>query len=295
MDISPPAAARLAAIGAEEPVARPRLSGTELAVKRWGAGPPVLCLHALGHGGGDFAPLAERLSNRFEFIALDWPGQGRSPCDGGPARAGRYADLVLAACDALGLERPIVIGNSIGGAAALIAAARATDRFAGLVLCNPGGLSPLDPLSRFVIARMAAMFSAGAAGAAWFPAAFAAYYRYLVLPAPAARAQRARIIAAGRDLAPLLADGWRGFAETDADLTDLTARISVPVWLAWARGDQFVSWARAKAAASRLPCHRLTLFPGGHAAFLEAPDAFAAGFLAYADELRPSAVAARLG
>jgi 4,5:9,10-diseco-3-hydroxy-5,9,17-trioxoandrosta-1(10),2-diene-4-oate hydrolase len=290
MNISPSATARLAAIGADEPVASLRVEGTEMAVKRWGAGPPVLCLHALGHGGGDFAPLAARLSNRFEFIALDWPGQGRSPRDGGPAGAGRYADLALAASDALGLERPTLIGNSIGGAAALIAAAKAPDRFAGLVLCNPGGLAPLDPISRVVIGRMAAMFSAGAAGATWFPAVFAAYYRYLVLPAPSARAQRERIIAASRHLAPLLADAWLGFAEADADLTGLTPRIRIPVWLAWARGDRFVSWSRAKAAASRLPRHRLTLFPGGHAAFLEAPDAFAAGFLAFADELNLGAV-----
>ncbi len=255
-----------------------------MAVKRWGAGPPVLCLHAVGHGAGDFAPLADRIRDRYELIALDWPGQGRSPEDGKPIRAARYADLALAACDRLGLERPIVIGNSIGGAAALIAAAKCPDRFSALVLCNPGGLAPLDPAARFVIRQMAGFFAAGARGARWFPPLFAAYYRALVLPRAPARAQREAIVSAARELAPLLADAWRGFCEPDSDLRALTPAIEIPVWLAWARGDKFVSWSRARQAALKFPHHRLTFFKGGHSAFLENPDAFAAQFLTFAEE-----------
>jgi pimeloyl-ACP methyl ester carboxylesterase len=279
---SQPIVPRLAALGAEEPVSHMNAAGSLVAVKRWGAGPPVLCLHATGHGGGDFAALAQRVGGRFEIIAVDWPGQGRSPSDGAPPRAAHYSELVLGLCDALQLRRPFLIGNSIGGAAALIAAHRAPDRFSGLVLCNAGGLAPIDGVARFAIGRMVAFFEAGARGASWFDAAFAVYYRRLVLPRAPARTQRDRIIAAGRLLAPLLAQSWRGFAESDADLRDLAAEIEIPVWLAWAKSDQLVAWGRSEPAARRIPNRTITLFRGGHAAFLEDPDRFAQHFLKFA-------------
>ncbi len=261
-------------------------SGGRIAVRRWGRGEPVLCLHAVGHASGDFTDLAARLGDDFQLIALDWPGMGCSPADGQPVRADHFGRIVLEAADALGLERPFVIGNSIGGTAAIVAAAAAPDRFAGLVLCNPGGLAPLDAAARLVVGRMAAFFRAGVQGAGWYPAAFAAYYRLLVLRRRPARAQCERIIAAGRELAPLLADAWSGFREASGDLRSLAPRLTMPVWLAWTTGDQFVSWSRSKAAASTMPRRRVTLFRGGHSAFLEDPESFVAGFRAFAADVQ---------
>jgi 4,5:9,10-diseco-3-hydroxy-5,9,17-trioxoandrosta-1(10),2-diene-4-oate hydrolase len=259
--------------------------GVHVAVKRWGRGTPVLCLHAVGHASGDFEDLSVRLGNDFELIALDWPGMGRSPADGVPVRAKHFADLLLEALDILGVSRPLVIGNSIGGMAAIIAASTSPQRFAGLVLCNPGGLAPLDPAARFVIGRMVVFFGAGARGANWFPWAFRAYYRHLVLPRRAAKAQRDRIVRASQALAPILADAWAGFAESSGDLRALAPRLDLPVWLAWTKGDRFVSWSRAKAAVAGMPCHSVSLFRGGHAAFLEDPDAFEQGFRAFAADV----------
>ena len=266
-------------------------SGTRLAVKRWGRGAPILCLHAVGHGSGDFADLAARLDGAFELIAIDWPGMGCSPPDGLPVRADRFGGIVLEAVEALRLDRPFVIGNSIGGAAAIVAAAEAPDRFAGLVLCNPGGLAPLDGPARFVISRMGAFFRAGARGAAWFPTAFAAYYRLLVLSRGPARARRKRIVAAERGLAPMLADAWAGFGEPASDLRALAPRLTLPVWVAWAKGDQFVSWSRAKAAVTSMPLHRVTLFRGSHSAFLEDLEAFAGGFRTFAADVQTGSFA----
>jgi 4,5:9,10-diseco-3-hydroxy-5,9,17-trioxoandrosta-1(10),2-diene-4-oate hydrolase len=159
----------------------------------------------------------------------------------------------------------------------------------GLVLCNAGGLAQVDPLARLVILRLAAMFAAGAHGAAWYPAVFRWYYRRLVLPSSAAAARREEIILAARDLAPLLADAWRGFAEPDADLRACAARLTVPTWCAWARSDRLVSYARARAAIRRIPRATATLFRGGHAAFLEDPDRFATAFCAFASAIAPTA------
>ena len=259
-------------------VSRVDVGAGHVAIRRWGRGQPVLCLHATGHDSEDFAALADRLGGAFELVAPDWPGQGHSPADGKPPRAGHYADIIEAVCSGLGLERPILIGNSIGGAAALIAAHRQPAAYPALVLCNAGGLAAVDGPARFVIGRMVAFFEAGARGAYWYDRAFAAYYRHLVLPRSEAAARRNRIIAAGREMAPLLAEAWRGFAEPAADLRDLAPGIGIPVWLAWARSDRLVAWSRARKAAARFPLHAVTLFRGGHAAFLEDPDRFAEGF-----------------
>lgn len=272
-------------IGADEPIEYIRVAGSVVAVKRWGAGPTVLCLHATGHGGGDFAGLAARIGDRFEVIAVDWPAQGRSPSDGAPPRASHYAEIILGVCDILNLSQPIIIGNSIGGAAALIAVHKSPERFSALVLCNPGGLAPIDGFARFAIGRIVAFFEAGVRSAPWFDWAFAAYYRWLVLPRKPARQQRERIIARGRALAPLLAQSWRGFAEADADLRALPPEVAVPVLLAWAKSDQLVAWSRSKRAALRFPNRTVTLFRGGHAAFLEDPERFAEKFVRFAQSL----------
>src|ERR1700761_1877759 len=124
------------AAGAQEPVT---WLGT-LAATRRGKGPAVLCLHAIGHGARDFEMLADRIGDRFEVIALDWPGQGRSAPDGVPASAVHYETVVGQAMDALGLDSAILIGNSIGGATALRFAAHNPARVRGLVLCDSGGL-----------------------------------------------------------------------------------------------------------------------------------------------------------
>src|SRR5713226_8492295 len=117
---------------------RIEVDGVRLAVARQGQGPPVACLHAIGHGGGDFDAFASAVKARFEVIRLDWPGQGRSGPDPKPLSPSRYADLLGGVLDQLRIEDPIVVGNSIGGAAALIYAR--DHRVRALVLCDSGGL-----------------------------------------------------------------------------------------------------------------------------------------------------------
>jgi pimeloyl-ACP methyl ester carboxylesterase len=113
------------------------------------------------------------------------------------------------------------VGNSIGGAAAIRFAAAHPERVTALVLENPGGLDRTDDLvARIAIRAMIAFFAAGARGAPWFPAAFAAYYR-MVLQRAAAAEERRRIVASAREIAPLLRDAWTGFGEPEADLRNL--------------------------------------------------------------------------
>jgi pimeloyl-ACP methyl ester carboxylesterase len=266
--------ARLA-LGAAPDARRVRVDGLALALDDGGSGPPLLCLHAVGHGASDFVPLRARLADRHRVLALDWPGHGRSDDDALPPTAARYAALLDDVLDALALPRVVLVGNSIGGAAALRYAAARPDRVAGLVLENPGGLDPSDALARAAIGASVRFFAAGARGARWFPAAYALYYR-LVLPSPAAAAQRARIVAAGPAMAPVLRDAWRGFGAPDADLRGLADLVRCPLLFAWAARDRIVRLRRCRPAIARFPTARLETFPAGHAPHLETPDACAA-------------------
>jgi pimeloyl-ACP methyl ester carboxylesterase len=280
-----PSTASRAAVGVQSPFRLIAADGAQVAVKGVGRGRPVVCLHATGHGARDYEAFSAKMaSDEFEIICIDWPGHGASPADaqGKTASAERYADLLEDLLPQLinSNVRPILLGNSIGGAAALSFALRHPDRVRALVLCNPGGLAPLNALARGVIAGMVRFFAAGERGASWFGRAFAVYYR-LVLPGRPALAQRTRIVAAGLQMAPLLREAWDSFRVPASDLRDAALSLKVPVFFAWAKQDQIVAWSRSKRAVQAIPGAEVQMFRGGHAPFLEDPEPFNRSFLAF--------------
>ncbi len=271
-------------IGAAAGSPRINVDGVEIAYQRWGTGPTVVCLHAIGHGARDFETLASLVGNRYEIVALDWPGQGRSGDDGEPASAERYCDLLKGFVEALGLERFVLFGNSIGGAAAILYADRHPERVRGLVLSNPGGLAPVNRFVRFAIRRMVAFFQAGVDRTRWFSPAFRLYYGR-VLNRRAAKAQRRRIIDARFEIAQPLVEAWTSFATPEADIRALAARLPMPVLYAWARKDQIVPLKRSRAAVNATPNHELIQFKAGHMPALETPKPFAKAFAAFLEKL----------
>jgi pimeloyl-ACP methyl ester carboxylesterase len=270
-----------AELGAQAPITWIDAKGTRLAAMRRGSGFRIICRSAIAHGARDFEDLARRIGDKFEIIAIDWPGHGASPPDGAAPTPAHYADLVVAAMDALGIKRAILLGNSIGGATALRVAADVPERVAGLVLCNAGGLVKITPFARLVIRRMAAFFYAGEIGKTWFPRAYRFYYTRFVLPR-APKEHRERIIAAGPEMAATLREAWTHFADPDADARDLVASVQCPVLVAWAKSDRIIQWSRSKRAARKFRNRTIKLFRGGHAAFLEDPGRFAKALRSFA-------------
>ncbi len=263
--------------GASVTAPRLKVDGVELVYERWGKGVPVVCLHAIGHGARDFEKLAALMGKEAEIIALDWPGQGRSGDDCQPASAARYCDLLETFVEALGLERFVLYGNSIGGAAAILYADRHPEKVRGLVLSNPGGLAPVNGFARFAIGRMVAFFQAGVDQKRWFSPAFKLYYRR-VLPRRAAKAQRHRIIDARFEISQPLVEAWSSFVTPEADIRAVAARLSMPVLYAWANKDQIVPLKKSRAAVEATPNHELVTFRAGHMPALETPKHFAKAF-----------------
>jgi pimeloyl-ACP methyl ester carboxylesterase len=103
-------------------------------------GVPVLFVHSLAGNTGQWAPQLAHLRPERRAVALDIRGHGRSD----PPRNGDYsisslAADVWAAADALGLERAVLVGHSMGGTVALACAAARPERTAGLLLVDPNG------------------------------------------------------------------------------------------------------------------------------------------------------------
>ena len=273
-EVSDPLAdAPTAAVGAQPGCNSIAVDGVRIAYDDEGRGPTIVCTHAIGHGAGDYAGFRARHRDRYRVIALDWPNQGRSSADSAPPSAARYGALLADALDALGLERVVLLGNSIGGAAALRVAATRPERVRAVIACNPGGLVAHGLQKRVFTAAIARFFARGAHGGRWTRRGFAAMYRG-ILSEPRAAEQRARIVATWPGIAPVLAAAWRSFGQADDDLTPLLPRITCPVLITWSVGDRLNPLAFNRPGIAKLPNGELATFKGGHSPFLECPEAF---------------------
>ena len=84
---------------------------------RGGAGEPLVLVHGIGHTWRGWKPMLPLLEPRFDVLAIDLPGFGRSPAlpPGVESTPETLADSVEGAMDAAGFERAHVAGNSLGG------------------------------------------------------------------------------------------------------------------------------------------------------------------------------------
>lgn len=112
-----------------------------LYVEEAGQGIPLVCLHTAGADGRQFRHTLndEAITRDFRVIAFDMPWHGKSLPPVGfqteeyklTTRA--YTEMVIDVCDALRLERPVVMGCSIGGRLVLNLAAEHAQRFRALI------------------------------------------------------------------------------------------------------------------------------------------------------------------
>ncbi len=106
-----------------------------------GTGIPLVCLHTAGADGRQYRHLMadEEVTRHYRVLAFDMPWHGKSfPPDGWHREEYRlttagYVELILAFCRALELERPVVMGCSIGGRIVLQLAIEQAARFRALI------------------------------------------------------------------------------------------------------------------------------------------------------------------
>lgn len=239
----------------------------ELAHDELGDGPAVVLLHA---GVADRTMWSELLpvlaDAGHRAIALDLPGHGDS---GGAGHSPQ--DAVVETLEALRVDRAVLVGNSFGGAVALIVAAIAPERVSGLVLVSAPapGLEPSAELEAAWEAEESAFERGDVEGA------LAAVLDAWTLP-DAPPELRERISAMQR----------RAYESQDpaaeASLEDpleddpsLVSRIDVPSLVAVGEHDMEDFRRGAESLARDLPDARHVVIPrAGHLAPLEQPEAF---------------------
>jgi pimeloyl-ACP methyl ester carboxylesterase len=123
---------------------------TDLVVHRFGprdAEITLFLLHGLTDSGEGWPEAVAHWEDRYAIVTVDQRGHGRSPRFPEGAADAHPGDLMVDDAVALleQLDRPIVLGHSLGGAVALAAAVRRPDLVRTLVLEDPAPLGPGEP------------------------------------------------------------------------------------------------------------------------------------------------------
>lgn len=135
-----------------------------------GTGRPILFVHGLGGQLHHFRQtLFPAMGEGFRLVAMDRPGSGYSTRVSSGARLPEQAEAIARFIDAVGLEKPLLVGHSLGGAIALRVALDHPDKISGLALISPlthyvpaapkefGGLYIRSPLLRRIVAATLAV------------------------------------------------------------------------------------------------------------------------------------------
>jgi pimeloyl-ACP methyl ester carboxylesterase len=110
---------------------------------QWGErGTSVLCIHGLTANAWCFQSIADGLSADHTVFAYDLRGRGDSDKPERGYSVPLHAADLVGIIDALGLERPVLVGHSLGALIALYFAAHYPDKLSKLVLVDAGAPLP---------------------------------------------------------------------------------------------------------------------------------------------------------
>lgn len=249
--------------------------------ERRGDGPPLLLMHGIGHRRQAWEPVMDLLAAEREVIAVDLPGFGASPPlpAGMPYDLGSVVTVVGEFLDRLGVDRPHMAGNSLGGLFALEAADRGLAR-------SVTALSPAGFFSPMELRYATTVLRACRAGAGIPPGVM----RWL------ARSPRRRSLMFGMiygrpdliDVEVLLADAAAmhasvGFSPTlraGRGITFHGVLRDVPTTIAWGTHDRLLRTGQAVRAQQNLPNARFVWLRGcGHVPMADDPKQVAAVLL----------------
>jgi pimeloyl-ACP methyl ester carboxylesterase len=112
------------------------VNGINLYFETHGTGQPLILLHG-GLGSGEmFGPTVPQLAERHQVIAVDLQGHGRTADIDRPIDVRLMADDIAALIDHVGLEKPDLVGYSLGGGVALQTAVKYPEKVDRLVVAS---------------------------------------------------------------------------------------------------------------------------------------------------------------
>ena len=239
-----------------------------------GTGPAIVMIHGLAGVLQNFThSLVDLLTERYRVVALDRPGSGYSPRKrSAPAHLLDQASFVARFIQTLGLDRPLVVGHSLGGAIALGVAIVRPDLPRALALIAPlttperhapkafRGLTIPSPFVRALVAGTIAvpMMMATAKRSVELifapegvPGDFATAGGGLLGLRPSQFYNASTDMMAGRDDMPALVERYRD--------------VRVPVSVLFGADDRILnSYAHGEALRERIRQARVRIVAGGH-------------------------------
>jgi len=258
--------------------------GVEIAVRRAGAGPPLLLVHGIPTSSRLWDGVGAELAADCDVVAFDMLGYGESdkPAERDVSMAAQ-ARLVPPLLEALGLERVVLVGHDLGGAVAQRVAVEAPDRVTGLVL--------IDSVSfdSWPIARMRMLRAVTPPFTRLWPRVWFGYFDRTLRPyvpkGEPREALSASLAAWSQDREA--AEAWiRNARAMDPRITEEIAprlgEIRVPAHVVWGRGDPFQKLRWAARLRDAIPNATLTVLDGRHFLPWERPAEVAAEIRALA-------------
>jgi pimeloyl-ACP methyl ester carboxylesterase len=112
------------------------VNGLHLYYETYGSGRPMILLHGGLASGEMFGPILGELSEDHQVIAVDLQGHGRTADIDRPIDVRLMADDIAALIDHLGLDRPDVVGYSLGGGVAMFTAVKYPEKVGRLVAAS---------------------------------------------------------------------------------------------------------------------------------------------------------------
>ena len=251
-----------------------------------GEGIPLICLHTAGADARQYRHLLADpdVTRHYRVIAFDMPWHGKSlPPDGFEREEYRlttdgYTEMILAVADALVLERPVLMGCSIGGRIVLYVAAKHADRFRALIGLESAGFQ-----------------------APWYDTRWlnrpdvnggevcAALISGLIAPT-APNACRQEILWGYKTGGPGIFKGDLHFYRVDGDLRPILGDIDTsacPLYMLTGEYDYSCSPDDTRATAAHIPGAKVVEMAGlGHFPMAEDPAAFKRYLMPVLDEIR---------
>jgi pimeloyl-ACP methyl ester carboxylesterase len=250
--------------------------------------PPLLFLHGLGGVWQNWLLNIPAFMATHRCVAFDLPGFGESEMPEGELSINRFARTADAVCDQLGVDGPVVIGNSMGGFAGAELAISFPTRVDKLVLVSAAGLSTeyvaREPVLVLGRAFAAVTANAGAAGDALLRRK---RLRRVILQAVVRYPERLSVPLATELARGAGSPGFNGaFRELlSYSFRDKLEQIKVPTLIVWGRNDILVPVDDAATFEHLIGenAHHVIFEDTGHLPMLERPRRFNAllsGFLA---------------
>lgn len=260
-----------------------RVNGYEVRYRVWGEGRPALLLHGWGASWHYWQWLAPALARAgYRVYAPDLPGHGDSARPPLAYDSETYHSFALELVRALGLERFVLAGHSLGGYVALRLAETWPERVARLVLVNPlyyaGQLRlPLPSLMRIPVLselglRLAPLALVNVA------VRFSGLGRNRDVP----RSFLRQAAIDYKRATPRIASPRLGAPDLRPDI----ARVAAPTLVAWGEKDAVLPSQSFHELVRMLPAGRAQAFPcAGHSPLVEKPAEFNQAVLRFLDSV----------